>query len=139
MSELAALKLLADGGGQSWVTPALLVCLFLALLFKPERIRNRALFRLACLLFGFSIMGPPLMHVGIGLLLGDVGALFSAGAIRGGVSDTVRLFLSLHQVLGPILLGSSLICGLLCMCPGANEGQSSEPSRSEPVRHPLER
>src|SRR5437660_11068888 len=61
------------GGGaaaaQVWLQVALLVCLFLAGIFRPEVVRAKPLFRMACVLLALSLLVSPTLNFLLGYLL----------------------------------------------------------------------
>src|SRR5437870_2673223 len=61
------------GGGaasaQVWLQVALLVCLFLAAIFRPEVVRAKPLFRMACVLLALSLLVSPTLNFLLGYLL----------------------------------------------------------------------
>lgn len=123
------LQLLNQTGnaGNGWLTPVLLVGLLLALLFKPERVNNWALFRVSCWLLAVSIVTPPILNTFMNITSGTATS-FRPPSI--GSSD--YLIITCIYALGPILLGISIICGLLAMIP-----RGYRPPLS-PAKHPLE-
>lgn len=130
--EWLALKQLFGDGGLGWLQVALAACLFLALIFRPERIRSQALFKLACWLFAFSIMVPPVFNIGLTLFASVTKGSWppSPGASWSPVGP---FLLSLERATGPVLFGLSLLCGLLSLVPGPYRE-----NRLQPTRHPLD-
>ena len=112
----------ANGGG-NWLTAVLLLGLLLALLFKRERITNWALFRLSCWFFAASITIPPILNV----LTNVTGARNPALQRSGDYMVVLCVY-----AIGPILLGTSIICALCSLIPSRYDTQVSPP------RHPLE-
>jgi Zn-dependent protease len=107
--------------GSGWVQATLLAGLLVVLVFRPERIRNRTLFHLACWLFALSVAIPPLLN----LLFTAVG-----GGLFGSMAAS-SLVLAATTLAGPGLLGVSLLLALLSLMPGP-------PSPFQPPKHPLE-
>jgi len=127
--EFLYLKQLFGGAGEGWFDVTLLASLFLVLIFKPERIENRALFRTACLLFALAIVVPPVLRLCVTLL---AGSLQSSPQPYRSMSTESSIVFSLLNTVKPALLGSSVLCGLLSLMPGKTR------QRIEAARHPLE-
>lgn len=123
------LKQLLGGSGEGWFEATLLASLFLALIFKPERIENQGLFRAACLLFALAIIVPPALQLCMSLLVGSIQSSSQTFRSMGGASSIV---MSLMNVVKPALLGASVLCGLFSLIPGKPR------QRMEAARHPLE-
>ena len=123
------LQLLNQTGnaGNGWLTSVMLVGLLLALIIKPERVNNWALFRVSCWLLAASIVTPPILNAFINITSG------SAAAIRPpSIGSSDYLIMTCIYALGPILLGISIICGLLAMIPTGYGPPLTPP------KHPLE-
>lgn len=118
-----------SGGGLGLAQVAVVIGLFLAAIYQPERILSRGLFRWACVLLALSFIVPTLLNA---LILP-----LSGGPIpmRGGGSGTGPwlLIITLSSAIGPVLFGLSLVFALFAMVP-----RRSAESRVEPPRHPLE-
>jgi hypothetical protein len=100
---MGALTQLFGGLTQVWLNVAFIVCVFAALLFKPERIRNPSLFFSACVLFALSLIVPSL-----GLLLLDSASdptHFDGGSPFGELTMTMRLV----NILPPILFAGAFL------------------------------
>lgn len=122
-------RLLGDTG-QGWLQATMLGFLFLVLAFKPDRIHNRALFRVACLLFALSLLIAPILNFALTLLADSPGP-----SSRGfpGLMGGSRVTYMLITTIGPILFGISVMCALVSLIPGRRyQGPA------EPARHPLE-
>ena len=126
------LQLLNQSGnaGNGWLTSVLLVGLLLALVFKPERVNNWALFRVSCWLLAVSIVIPPILNTFMIITSGSA-AFFRSPSI-GSIGSSNYLMMSCIYALGPILLGISMICGLLAMIPSGYRPPLT------PAKHPLE-
>jgi len=120
--EMAMFQLL-NQTGSGWLTAVLLVGLLLALLFKPERVYSWALMRLSCWLLAVSIVTPPILNAFMSITNGPPTSFRSP-------SD--YLVMTCIYALGPILLGISVICGLLAMIPTGYGPPLTPP------KHPLE-
>jgi hypothetical protein len=108
----------------------LMASLFIVLVFRPERIRSRRLFSLACWLFGLSVLLPPILNA----LLGTVGAgVFTVARGNFPGSGGLGLVFVLAMGLGPVLFGLSLLFALLALVPGPRQE-----SPFQPPKHPLE-
>lgn len=125
--EIFLLQQLLGGSGLGWTPVALLVCLFLVLILRPERIQKRARFKTACWLLTLSIIAPPIMNV---LTLVAMSPLLSPYSRQTLVWPVVH---GLAGVVGPALVGVGAFLGLTALMP-------SEPRTpfSDPPRHPLE-
>jgi hypothetical protein len=126
--EFFYLKQLFGGSGQGWFQVTLLASLFLVLIFRPERIENRGLFRTACLLLALAIIVPPALQLCMSLLIGSLELHQVSRSMAGGSS----MVMSLMNVVEPSLLGASALCGLLSLMPGKAR------QRIEAAKHPLE-
>jgi hypothetical protein len=124
--EMAMLQLL-NQTGNGWLTAVLLTGLLLALLFKPERVYSWALMRLSCWLLAVSIVTPPILNVYMTITSGS-GVSFRPPSV--GMSD--YMVMTCIYALTPILLGVSVICGLLAMIPAGYRPPLT------PAKHPLE-
>jgi len=129
MNETLLLRQLL-GGGQGWVSAALLICLFLVVLWRPDRIRNYALFRQSGVLLALSLMVPSLLAVLIGLIGG--------ASLYGFSSSGMSVFMALTGASGPVLLGLSVIFGLFSLGPGRTFERPEPRDPKTPRRHPLE-
>ena len=116
------------GSGQGWLQVGFLLCLFAVLLFRPERIRSPALFRLAFLLFVLSVIVPQVLTSCFGFL-----QFISGGSSFRPGREATSLLVTLQSTSGPLLFGLSMILAFLALSP------SSPPQRRvSPVKHPLE-
>lgn len=52
---------LLDGMMFAWPNAIVAAAIFVALLFRPERISNRLAFRVGCFLFAFSLLAPAIV------------------------------------------------------------------------------
>ena len=110
-------------GGLTWAQVAVVASLFLAAIFRPERIVNPGLFRLAGILLALSIVLPPILN----------GALVSSmGSSPGPPFRVLTGPSSLIAMVGPLFFGVALCCGLFSLIP------SSPASAPLPPRHPLD-
>ena len=123
--EMAMLQLL-NQTGNGWLTAALLTGVLLALLFKPERVYSWALMRLSCWLLAASIAIPPILNAYMPSLANG----FAFQSSRIGISE--YLIMPCICAFGPILVGTSVICGLLAMIPTGYRPPLT------PQKHPLE-
>ena len=128
--ELLYLRQLFGNSGHGWLQVTLLGFLFLVLIFKPDRIVNRSLFRIACFLFALSVILPPLVTLSTSLLAGDTASSYSRS--RAMMSGS-PLMMSLSSSLGPVLFGISALCGLLSLIP-----DRERQNQLEVTKHPLE-
>ncbi len=120
------------GGGaasaQLWLQVAMLVCLFLAAVLRPEVVRSRPLFRLACVLFALSLLVSPTMNYLASYLFRSSSPGPGYG---GGMDGDMALLMSFPSVISSVLFGLSLICGLCSLgLPGAAAAAKSPQSLS---------
>lgn len=122
------LQQLYMNSGLVWGQTAVMVSLFLAVIYRPERIHHPGMFRWACVLLVLSLVVPSVLSV----------ALVWSGAnpnpMRGpspmGASGTI---LALISPVGPVLFGLSVLFGLFALLPGP-----AIENRWQPPKHPLE-
>ena len=57
---MGAITQLLGGVTQVWPNVTFIICIFVILLFKPERIAKSSLFWLGCVLFALSLIAPTL-------------------------------------------------------------------------------
>jgi hypothetical protein len=120
------------GAGTGWTQATLLAGLFLVLIFRPERIRSRTLFYLACWCFGLSLLVSPAVTVLFSVLgLGSFVGPRAPGSF-GGPGGSVLLS-SVAYLSGPVLFGLSVLLGLLALVPAPGRA-----TPFQPPRHPLE-
>jgi len=106
------------GGGYTLGQVALLVCIFVVFLYRPERVRVRSLFALACVLLACSVIVPPTMSVLINFFQDDPITPFKA------TDKTTANLLEMRNASGPALFGLSLLCGFasLSLAPRQQSG-----------------
>ena len=109
-----------------------MACLFVMMLFRPERIRNPWLFQWAGLFLAFSVIAPPVLWLCIRLFAGDMSVAGPRRSMPGG-GGLASLLSSVQMASGPTLLGLGIICGVFALGPRAGDA-----SRAQPPRHPLE-
>jgi len=132
MDEMFLLRQLF-GNGQGWLPAALLICLFLVVLLRPDRVRSPSLFRLSCVLLALSVMVPSLLTVCLGLMDQLDFNIRRSLANRSGIVPL------LTNASGPVLLGLSIIFGLLSLSLGSAQEECPQRDRSIPPSHPLEK
>jgi hypothetical protein len=128
MSDFLVMQQLLSGGGRGWSEAALLIGLFLVLIWQPERIRRLGLFQIACWLFALSFLVPSTFN-----LLVATEALASAPQYRPSSGSLWPGALTSVYSLGTVFFGASVICALLAILPDA-----ARANPVEPARHPLE-
>lgn len=117
-----------------WLSVALLLGLLTALLFRPERISNWPLFRLAGMLFAFSLIIGPLLQAAIYLLSGlSTGPVYPIGS-AGSEGPLLRLFGVLLNLAPAVLQGFSILFALMAL-----DGQRQASLPHNPPRHPLDK
>lgn len=125
--QLFYMQQLLGTGGWTWMSVALLVCLFLVLILHPERIQRRSRFKPACWLLVSSVIVPPVLNLLV--LLG----MTSPSAWSPGPMSPWVVTQGLVAAVGPILVDAGTFFGLTALMPG--EPRDATP---EPPRHPLE-
>ena len=115
--------------GTNWLQVAMLAGLLFISLYKPERVRFPALFRMSYVCFALAVMVPPVFKFCIPLLLG-VGT--NAFQLR---NRPVGVVMTLPAVVGPVFLGISIILALSAIAP---HRPRSHESTASPQRHPLD-
>jgi hypothetical protein len=128
-NELFFLQQLFGGAGASWVSTVLLICLFVVLAFRPERIHNLGLFRLACVLLALAIAMPPLVSLAVVFSQNTSGSSGRPFSPMSGMAWALQL----AHACGPVLTGGGVLCGLFSMI--ASERREAP---AQPVRHPLD-
>ena len=109
-----------------WAAIALLVCLFLTLVLRPERILHRGMFQAACWLLALSIIVPAALNALVMLVS------LTAQNLRPGRTEWMWLVSLVHSS-GPVLIGLGVLFGLLALVPRWTSG-----TPQQPTRHPLE-
>src|SRR5436190_21703414 len=94
---------------QVWLQVALMVCLFLAAIFRPEVVRAKPLFRMACVLLALSLLVSPTLNFLLGYLLR---AGSGPGPSSSRMSGEMTVLLAFPSVVSSVLFGLSVICGL---------------------------
>ena len=117
-------------GGTVWLQVALLVGLLFISLYKPERVRFPALFRMSYVCFALAVMMPPVLESCIPLLLG-----VGTNAFQNLRNSPQGVVMTLPTAVGPVFLGLSIILGLSAIAP--HRQQSRKPA-APPQRHPLD-
>jgi len=112
--------------GQVWLQVAMLVCLFLVAILRPEVVRAKALFRMACVLFALSLLVSPTLN----FLLSYLSRLGGAGAPYGRMQGDVSILMSFPSVISAVLFGLSLICGLCSLGLGSAAAAAAKPAQS---------
>ncbi len=112
--------------GNTWLVLSMIVGFLSAILYKREAVVSWTLFRIAAIIYSFSIVIPPLTTA----LMGTAGSMLASG----GANAEIQLALSFGNCLGPIALAISFLCLISSMIP-------SKAMRSQPVvptKHPLD-
>ncbi len=132
MQDFLYLKQLLDNG-QGWLQVALLTGLFVAVVFRPERIRNEMFFRLSWLFLALSVVIPAVLICTMALL-SDVDIVSRARPRNPEISYLPALI----NVSGPVCLGLSIVFGFLSLGIRPAKRSSRTPTRQTPPRHPME-
>jgi hypothetical protein len=120
------------GSGTGWTHATLLASLFLVLIFRPERIRSRTLFYVACWCFALSVLVAPTLTALFSVTGWNPFAGPSGPGVFGGPGGS-PLVTMVAYLSGPVLFGLSVLFGLLALVPGPRQD-----SPFQPPRHPLE-
>lgn len=112
-------------GEQGWVQAVYLAGMFAIVLWRKESVVNWRLFRMSYLLYGASLVLPPILTPLIQFFFYP-----NAGAYAGGQVFTY-IFIS---ALGPLLFAAAVICALGSMLPRLIVAQPAGP----PTKHPLD-
>jgi hypothetical protein len=116
--------------GSVWLPVTMLAGLLLALIFRPNTIHNLSLFRAACWLLALSLVVPAVLN-----LVLEASSVNSYGGSGYGISGNAPPFLlACVSVLGPIMQGASILCGLFSLIPPVLPRQNV----TGPAKHPLE-
>jgi hypothetical protein len=95
-------------GTETWIAVAYLAGMFLVVGFRPQQIAEPFMFRLSYILFALYIVVPSCIN-GVVWLTMQAGA---GGMGRPGDQALGTAVLQLSGVIGRILLGVSIVCGL---------------------------
>jgi hypothetical protein len=130
--EYMMLQQLTGGGGGAagahvWLQVAMLVCLFLAGLYRPDVVRAKPLFRLACVLFALSLLVSPTLNFLLGYLLSWGGG---PGPGFGQMGGETAIIMSFPTMISAILFGLSVICGLSSLGLGAASSAAAKAPQS---------
>jgi len=105
------LNQLFGGMTQIWLNVAFIVCVFGVVMFKPERIHNLSLFRIACLLFALSIIAPSL-----GMFLLST-ATETVGSARRNPFGEITLSIKIVNLLAPLLFAGAFLAAISSLVP----------------------
>ena len=103
---------LIGGMTQVWLNVAFIVCLFTVLIFRPERITNRSLLKLAAFLFAASLLFPPLSM----LLPSD-----TATPTRPQEMFTVGMQMKLVNLVSMLCFCGAFVSAVLSLTPSAED------------------
>jgi hypothetical protein len=111
-------------GDHSWAQAVYLAAMFAVMLWRKESIVNWGLFRMSYLLYGASLVLPPIITPLLPLAIQG----------RGINNDGQILTFAIVNALGPTLFAAAVICGLGSMMPRLRIVQQPGP----PPKHPLD-
>jgi hypothetical protein len=83
---------------------AFVVCCFIVVSYRPQRIQSPGLFKLGCFLWAVSLVIPYVLYFG----LGSIGLTSGFGRNSGGGS---MLFIA--QMAGPAFFGGAFVCVMM--------------------------
>jgi hypothetical protein len=128
-NELLFLRQMLGITADVWIAVTLLAGLLIVLIFRPERVQQWGLFRVACWLLALSVVIPPLLNVLISFMENPNLSSWRSGSFRG---ESILLY-SCVSLVGPLLQGISILFGLLSLIP-----KRPNSSPLGPAKHPLE-
>jgi hypothetical protein len=128
-SEFLMLRQFLGAMGPDYAQTALLIGLLLAALFRPERIRSVPLIRASCVFLALSIVAPAVLY----MLISTLSAGNSRAGFSGPLSGTEAMLMALINVVGPMLLGLSIVLGVFSLLPGRDDRLPLSPTK-----HPLD-
>ncbi len=114
---------------------ALMLCLFLVIVFKPERIRFPTRMKWSFLLLVAAVLSPTLMNLFLRIAAAGDMISFSQSSFRGQGSDS--WLLQLPGLVGPMMLASSILMGFSSLWIGTAEAQAAN-KPTPPPKHPLD-
>jgi hypothetical protein len=101
--------------------------LFVAGIYRPEVVRAKPLFRLACVLFALSLLISPTLNFLLGYLLRLSGP---AGPTYSRLGGETAVLLSFPTMMSAVLFGLSVICGLCSLGVGTASGAAAKTPQS---------
>jgi hypothetical protein len=123
-SDLTIFSQMASNG---FLTAIILVALFVTLLYRRDSIISVSLFRLGCILYVFSVIGPGMFATAWFWIVGP----YSPSQASTPVGYSILL-----AIIGPVSLGAGLLCIFSSLLPRRpfQEGVAPAP----PQKHPLD-
>jgi hypothetical protein len=119
------------GRGGNWLSVTILAGLLIAVIFRPNTIYRPTLFRVACWLLAVSVAVTPLLNLFLSVISFTAGG---RGMGFGSPGSEFQFFMACGQVVGPLLQGGSIICGLTSLLPPLRP----RPPFDGPAKHPME-
>jgi hypothetical protein len=111
-------------GDHAWAQAVYLAGMFAVVLWRKESVVNWRLFRLSYLLYGASLVLPPIVAPLIPLVIQG-----------GGVTGNGQIFTYIvSNAMGPTLFAAAVVCGLGSMLPRLMIAHNVPP----PQKHPLD-
>ncbi len=105
-------------GAEGWVAVAFLAGMFVVAGFRPQQIAEPFMFRLAYILFALYLVVPSCINGVVWLTMQTGGG----GIGRPGDQAMATAVLQLASVIGKILLGVAIVCGLDSLRPRRPSG-----------------
>lgn len=105
------LSQLFSGMTDVWLNVAFIVCVFGALLFKPDRINNISLFQIACLLFVLSLIAPS-----IGMFVMDTGMPAGRSGMANPFGD-ITLTMKIVSIVPSVLFAAAFFLAVYSLMP----------------------
>jgi cytochrome bd-type quinol oxidase subunit 2 len=141
MNEWAIMQQMVAGSQMIYLQMATVLALFLVIAFRPERIKYPTIMRWSYLLLIASLLAPLLLNVIIGGLMSS--DLFQMAPQRYGRSrsDSTQWIMQVPYVVGPVLLGISLLLGFSSLSLMSAEKEAArKPFKPQqpPQKHPLD-
>jgi hypothetical protein len=109
--------------GSGWVQAIYVAGMFAVLMWRKESVTKWRLFRLSYLLYGASLVLPPLIL-----------PLLTVAVQRPNISNDIFTY-AIISAMEPILFASAVLCGLGSMMPRHNYAR---PVEMPPAKHPLD-
>jgi hypothetical protein len=127
MNEQMFLNMMMGGGlnGSGWINAVMAAALFAVLIFQPKAIVRPGQFRVACWIFGVSLVAPTLVTL-IQIALGSMGG---GGRFGSSMGDPSAL---LVMLLPPLLLAASFVLAADSLIPR----RQTETRHSGPMEPP---
>ena len=123
MNSAMLLGQLLGGAARVWLDVALVAAVMLAIIFRPERIRNVSLFQFGCGLWALSNIAPNLV-----VFLGESTVSTRSSMGMGTGSDPgLGVLTKVVMLTGPVLFALAFLCIVFALLP-SGKSKSSVPT-----------